>query len=94
VRLVASGVITREINNEQALDFGATWCDAAVVPLRSYFILFPNLFTFLFVLRPNFAKTALLTLRLLSPSFFSFFTRSHDTVLVLILFRFASLHHC
>jgi hypothetical protein len=43
VRLVASGVITREINNEQALDFGATWCDASVVPLRSYFIFFPNL---------------------------------------------------
>jgi hypothetical protein len=43
VRLVASGVITREINNEQALDFGATWCDAAFVPLRSCFILCPNL---------------------------------------------------
>ncbi len=43
MRLVASGVITREIKNEQALDFGATRCDAAVVPLRSFLILFSNL---------------------------------------------------
>jgi hypothetical protein len=49
------------------------------------------LFTFWFVWRPNFARTALLTLLSLSPSHSSFLTLCHDSVLVVDSFCFGSL---
>jgi hypothetical protein len=49
------------------------------------------LFPFWFVWRPNFARTALLTLLSLSPSRSSFLILCHDSVLVVDSFCFGSL---
>jgi hypothetical protein len=49
------------------------------------------LFTFWFVWRPNFARTAFLTLLSLSPSCSSFLTLCHASVLILDSFCFGSL---
>ncbi len=52
------------------------------------------LFTFWFVWHPNFARTALITLCLLSPSCSSFLTLCHHCVLILNSFCFGSVGLC
>jgi hypothetical protein len=58
----------------------------SLIRAKKWGVFLLRLFTFWFVWCPNFARTALLTLCLLSPSCSSFLTLCHDSVLVLSVF--------